>query len=179
MYPQHGYPTPPPIKKGVGGLAIAGMLLAASLVSCTVGYAVGSADDKTPQRESLAASSQSPTHRSFTPIPVPETTTPEPVDYTPKPSDFEIEVKEIEKTCFGYGAGCHITFQVKPTYNGSDLDEDTAWIISYKIIGGKEPKIGSFDMTGDGKAQIDERDFLTVSNSSVKLKAKVTQVLSS
>lgn len=183
QHPQQGqHHTPAPVsKKGFGGLAVTAIVLVTGAVTglggCAVGVAIGSSGSKTPQRDSLAVGSQSPTRRSFTPIPVP--TTPEPVAYTPKPSDFDIKVIEIEHDCYGYGVGCNITYRIDPKYTGLDLDDGTNWTISYKIIGGKQPKTDSFDMTGDGNAQIDDKTMITVPNSSVKLKAKVTQVLAS
>lgn len=173
MYQQPGnYPTQPVKKKGVGGLALAAMLLTTALVTgvggCTVGFALGSAGDTKPQRESLTGISSSPTTRSFTPIP-------ELVAYTPQPSDFELEVKETRRQCYGGSAGCVVTFFIDAKYLGKKLTSDQRFTVTYAVRGGNDPQTGSFEMVG---SDTDDSEKTTIQvPSASKLTAKVTEIL--
>ncbi|MDP9870363.1 MULTISPECIES: hypothetical protein [Streptosporangium] len=92
----------------------------------------------------------------------------------PRPGDFQLSVKTLKQSCFS-SAGCLITFRVVPSYRGPALG-DQQYTVTYKVTGGKEPKIGSFTMVG-AQLSYDRQDFLSTNSSADRLAAEVTEVL--
>lgn len=68
--------------------------------------------------------------------------------YTPVPSDFQLEVIVIEQECFG-SAGCIVTYRIQVAYAGAQApDPKQTFTVSYDLLGGEEPEIGSFSVRG-------------------------------
>ncbi|MBG0826158.1 hypothetical protein HS048_36440 [Planomonospora sp. ID91781] len=105
---------------------------------------------------------------------VAEEETPEEPQYTPQSSDFKVDIRVMKKECFG-SAGCHITYRIKPSYNGLLLSADQEYTVTYEVIGGDDSHINSFTITGDEMSFASEETISTPSSSS-KLRAKVTDV---
>lgn len=103
------------------------------------------------------------------------TPTPKPIRSEPTRRDLSISIKELKRSCFG-SAGCNVTFRIKPKVLTEDpFKAGTTYEVTYKMIGGTEPKTGTFTLT-DGVATVDESDLLTVRSSTTKLRASVTSI---
>jgi len=91
------------------------------------------------------------------------------------PDDFALEVKIVEKQCFG-SAGCNIEYKVEPTYKGQVADlEDETIDITFKVLGDDSgAQTGTITLDG-GSYDLMTRSAST-SGDAVKLKAKVTEV---
>jgi hypothetical protein len=175
-----GTPMPAPSKKGLGGLAVSLIAVGSLAVGCigggivtesgggTVSAPVATTTVTAPAEAAAAAPAAAPAAE--------ETPTEEPTPDAPKPSDFKLKVQTITKECFG-SAGCIVTYRVKPTWSKA-YDPDTTYTVSYKLTGGEDPAVGSFEVTGDTASYDSENSIQTPSSSSV-LKAKPTQVLES
>lgn len=99
---------------------------------------------------------------------------PEPVVYPVRTRDFTIKVKIRTKECFG-SAGCIVTYQIDPSYEGMADVSSGSYDITYKVTGANDPIINTMTLE-DGTFSFDqEEDTQTPSASSV-LKAKVTSV---
>ena len=95
--------------------------------------------------------------------------------WEPKPIDFELEVKVLDKQCFG-SAGCSIEYQVDPTYLG-DTDDlaDMVVQITYEVTGDESGKqIGTISV--DGGSYATEVRTASTSGDGVRIKARVTDV---
>jgi len=102
--------------------------------------------------------------------------TPQPASapYTPSPRDFTLFIRILKKECFG-SAGCNVTFRINPTYDGPTLPDDQKLTVTYEVTGGEEPKVNSFEMTGN-EATFDSEEFIGTRSPSAKLRARVTDV---
>lgn len=100
----------------------------------------------------------------------------EPEPELPKPADFKIRVKILEKQCFG-SAGCLVTYQIDPTYEGTaETPDDRTISVIYEVRGGEDgPQINTFTITGD-TAEFDAEESISTTSSSQKLTAKATEV---
>lgn len=107
-----------------------------------------------------------------TPGPTPEPT-PE-ITPTPSPSDYELRVKTLQKECFG-SAGCNVSYTIRVTYSGTPLPEDATYSVTYKVTGGEDEVINTFEINGD-RATVAEEESVSTSSSGAKLRAKVTEV---
>lgn len=96
------------------------------------------------------------------------------VQQTPEPSDFKLSIRILEKKCFG-SAGCNITYRINPAYTGPSLADDQELTVTYKVTGGDDPQINSFEMVGT-EASFDSKEFISTPSSGSKLKATVTDV---
>lgn len=95
--------------------------------------------------------------------------------YTPTPDDFELDVKILERQCFG-SAGCNVTYRVELGYGGPTLDPDTTYDITYEVRGVEDgPAINTLTATGD-QYEADAEEFAMTSSPSRKLRAVVTDV---
>jgi hypothetical protein len=93
------------------------------------------------------------------------------------PKDFEIELKTLEKQCFG-SAGCNVTFRIDPIYVGSSPLPDTGTIeVIYEVRGGEDsPQINTFTISG-GQAEYDAEEFASTTSESAVLTARATEVI--
>ncbi len=109
----------------IGGLAV-----------FTIGYATGTATTEP----------SSSTTAQKTPAPATSYAAPSTYDYAasrplPKPSDFTIDVKILEKKCYG-SAGCLVRYRIEPTHVGSSPLTDpkimsgTACFITRRSVSG-------------------------------------------
>ena len=96
--------------------------------------------------------------------------------FTPKKSDFEIEIKILEKTCFG-STGCSISYRIKPKYVGTQELPDVGTVeVSYRVTGDESgPRQNTFEIVG-GQAEFDQEEFAGTRSSGTVLKAKVIEV---
>lgn len=95
--------------------------------------------------------------------------------YTPVPSDFQLAVVVLEKSCFG-SAGCNVTYRIDVTYVGAQPpDPKQTFTVSYELVGGEDPKIGSFSVRGD-TASVSTEDFISTPPNPTLI-ATPTQVL--
>jgi hypothetical protein len=107
--------------------------------------------------------------------PEPTTTVPTPTVVLPKPSDFTVDVKILEKKCFG-SAGCNITYQIDPKYIGTTpLSSSKEITVVYEVAGGEDPQINRFTINGD-TASYPKEELIQTKSSKAQLTAKVTQV---
>lgn len=154
-------------------------LVIGSVVGLVVGVGLGEvAGDDSPTSE--MGTDASPVLDEATPTEeeTPEEVTPEPVAL-PEPEDIRIDIKILEKTCFG-SAGCNITFRIDPSYVGAvSVPEDVTIEVIYEVLGGEDgPQINTFTVTG-GTAEFEPEEFLSTSSSSAKITARATEVIES
>jgi hypothetical protein len=95
--------------------------------------------------------------------------------FTPRKTDFRIGIKILQKTCLG-SAGCSISFQIEPTYVGSQALPSTGTIeVTYSILGAEDPIENTFSIV-NGQANYDKEEVASTSSSAVKLSAQVIDV---
>lgn len=98
------------------------------------------------------------------------------VDLARSPDDFVINLRTIEKKCFG-SAGCNVTVSIDPTYVGSGAIPD-AFKVTYEIRGGEDgPEISTFSVEGD-TVSYDGEERISTSSSDAELEAVATEVWS-
>lgn len=132
-----------------------------------------SASDTKDSSAKNAPSSLVDTSEPAAPV-VEDSPEPEPVVYPVRARDFTIKVKIRTKECFG-SAGCIVTYQIDPSYEGMADLKSGSYDITYKVTGANDPIINTMTLE-DGTFSFDqEEDTQTPSTSSV-LKAKVTSV---
>lgn len=100
--------------------------------------------------------------------------TPEPAAVTPKPEDFQLRVKTLRQQCFG-SAGCNVTFTIRVSYSGATLPDDKEHQVTYKVIGGTEPLINTFKITGD-QATISQEEIISTRSATTRLRAKIIEI---
>jgi hypothetical protein len=105
-------------------------------------------------------------------------TTEEPTTATfiPRRTDFKIEIKILEKNCFGSG-GCSVAYRIKPRYVGTqELPDEGTIEVSYRVTGDESgPRLNTFEMVA-GHAEFDTEEFAGIPSSGTVLKAKVIEV---
>ena len=160
---------------------MAPLALVALFFAFSVGVLVGDADPDISTETPAAASTPESTVAT-TPAETPEVEDeseppPEPqYNETPGRKDFELEVKTLEKTCFG-SAGCHVTFRVKLGYTNTvfDLDPGKTYEVTYEVRGAEDPIINTLEVTGDSYST-DQEEFASTRSSDAVLSAVVTDV---
>jgi hypothetical protein len=94
----------------------------------------------------------------------------------PTPDQMAIEVKVVEKKCFG-SAGCVLTYTLKPTYTGADSDlSGTSFTVVYEVLGGEEPRIGRLRVVNKEILGGISEETIETKRSSDVLSAKVTEI---
>ncbi|MEU7877652.1 hypothetical protein [Microbispora bryophytorum] len=93
---------------------------------------------------------------------------------TPAPSDYDLTAKVLRKACFG-SAGCNIDYSIRVAYSGPQMPADATYQVTYKVTGGEDEMINTFEITGDQVSVPAEESVSTYSSAS-KLRAKVTDV---
>lgn len=94
----------------------------------------------------------------------------------PSPEDFVIDLRTIEKKCFG-SAGCNVTVSIDPTYVGTGSLPD-AFKVTYEIRGGEDgPQVNTFSVEGD-TVSYDGEERISTSSSDAELEAVATDVWS-
>lgn len=100
---------------------------------------------------------------------------PKPSYHAPAASDFQLEIKILEKSCFG-SAGCNITYRVDMVYRGAGpLNPNVTYEVTYEIRGAEDPKISTMTVTGD-QYRREERDLVQTPSKNSVLTAVVTAV---
>lgn len=104
-----------------------------------------------------------------------QSTAPQIAYHTPVAADFTLEVKVLEKSCFG-AAGCNVTYRMGVAYSAAEpLDPNITYEITYEVKGTKDPKIGTLKVTGTD-FQADEKEFVQTSSSGKQLTAQITAI---
>ena len=96
----------------------------------------------------------------------------------PKPEQFAIDVKILEKKCFG-SAGCIVKFKIQPSYSGPELEVGSVWDVTYEIKGGEDVQINTFELEGTSEgyaARFQSEESIDTRRSSDKLTAVATFV---
>lgn len=105
---------------------------------------------------------------------------PEPVtgDNLPRPRDFKLGVKIREKTCYGSGVGCNVTFQIEAKgYTGSVDISEASLDITYEVLGGSNgPQINTLQLKPGGTLSVDTEEFIETPAESTQLEVRVTDV---
>lgn len=84
-------------------------------------------------------------------------------------------MKVTRKKCFG-SAGCNINYHIDMEYKGAKLDDSKTYRVTYEVTGVEDgPAVNTFEVTGD-QWSYDESESGQTATSTVKLKAKVTDV---
>ena len=184
---QPGYVAPdapkPKFPKGTGRVAVA---IYALIVGIGIGALGGGGEEPTTtanapaasQKQEPAAEPVAEPAKTEEPAPEPEPT-PEKAFKAPTTRSFKLEVKTLEKDCFG-SAGCLVSFRVEPTYRGyvSELDPAITYEVTYEVTGDEDgPIVKTFEITGN---QVDygwtDEETASTPSSGTVLKAKVTDV---
>jgi hypothetical protein len=109
--------------------------------------------------------------------PAPDTEEPAPVEPPPAtvgPKNFKVGVKILKKQCFGE-AGCNVTYKIKPEWAGPGEYPGGDAVVTYEVSGLEDEAISTFTVDDSGTAQFEE-EYGSTTTSTVKLKAKVTEV---
>ncbi|NED96425.1 hypothetical protein G1H11_14035 [Phytoactinopolyspora alkaliphila] len=153
-------------------------VIVALFVGIGIGQATGDNDNATAAETASPSTGSEPNLEPVVedePAPEPEPEPePEPDAYEPTVDDFELDVKTLEKQCFG-SAGCNVTFRIEVAYGGEPLDPDTTYEVIYEIEGGDDPKINTLTITGDSY-RVDETERIGTPSSDSELVAIVTSV---
>ena len=138
--------------------AVTAMVLGLSLIACGAGSA--SKDGEPIQVGGNSA--QAPAPKASYHVPV--------------AADFTLEVKVLDKSCFG-SAGCNITYRVDATYNADSgpMNPSITYELTYELQGTKDPKVATMRVTGD-KYEREERDIVQTRSSGTTLKAVITSI---
>lgn len=142
---------------------------AALLLGIGIGYGVGSSNDSEDDSSAATPTSEG----SAAEEPAAEEEIEEPA-YVPTVDDFAVELSVKERACFG-GAGCNVTYKVKPTYEGIDTPEGT-WDITYEVVGVEDgPVIETITLKDD---QLEFTPELSVGTTGpkAKVRARITNV---
>ena len=95
--------------------------------------------------------------------------------FTPHKTDFQIGIKILQKTCLG-SASCSISFQIEPTYVGSQELPSTGTVeVTYRILGAEDPIENSY-LIVNGQASYDKEEVASTSSSVAELSAQVIDV---
>lgn len=177
--PHYGLPPMPPQaspRRTHRGSVIAAAV--ALVVGIGIGYGIGNSSSGNTGTHQ-AAQSHAPTISATTPNFPATYSAPAPVQHA-KPirvraADFVIKLRIKSKQCFG-SAGCNLTFQIDPKYNGlADLSKGS-WDVTYVVRGGEDgPQINTFTIR-NGRASFDSVEDISTSWSGAKLTAKATSV---
>lgn len=90
-------------------------------------------------------------------------------------TDVKLTVKVLDKECFGT-AGCNLEYKVLATWPPSKVARGDSYAITYEVSGPEDGKqIGTLIVNDDETFKTEE-DFASTKNSSVKLKAAVTDI---
>jgi len=88
--------------------------------------------------------------------------------------DFKLRVKILSKNCFG-SAGCNIEYEIVPVFQREiSILEDATLDLTYRVIGGEEPQIGTLSF--DGSSYNSSTESTGTVSSSDKLTARPTEV---
>lgn len=93
----------------------------------------------------------------------------------PTPDEFRVDVIVTKQDCFG-SAGCNVTYEIKPTYTGSESLKNSSLRVIYQINGGKQPQVGNFTVA-NGTPHYDRGNSIETDSDDAVLTANVTQVI--
>ena len=166
-YQHHAYPPPPlPPRRGpLFWLLVVGGIL-------TVLVVIGSLASNSTRQADNSPLQAAPATSAASAAPAVEEAVPEATP-TPAPSDFALRVKTLRKACFG-SAGCNVTYSIRVTLAAA-LPDDVSYLVTYRVTGGDDPAVNTFEITGDRVTYTEEERIGTPSSRSV-LRAKVTDV---
>jgi hypothetical protein len=77
------------------------------------------------------------------------TTTTAPDYYVPTPADIDLEVVEVRRACFGSYAGCNVTVEIIPSYDGPPTDPSESFTVIYELQGVGVARTGNITIQGD------------------------------
>lgn len=122
----------------------------AILAAFVFGVGVGSVGDSATPTAPTAAGATEITQAADDPTEEAEPTEEAAPQYDePTVDDFQLDIKTLEKACFG-SAGCNVTYRVELAYDGVlGLDPTKTFEITYEVIGGEDPMINTLEATGD------------------------------
>ncbi|WP_375478845.1 hypothetical protein [uncultured Jatrophihabitans sp.] len=171
-------PPPPPPRQRNGSPLLWTAVVIALVIGVAVGYVFGdSRHDNKGTATAAATTDDSPSILASAPAEPTDTPTEEPSPTTPNlaPSDFTIKLRVRSKECFG-SAGCDLTYQIDPQYNGIEDISSGSWEVTYVVRGGQDgPQVNTFTLK-DGQASFDDSESIQTTSSGTKLRAKVTSV---
>lgn len=153
------------------------------ITALVIGYAAGAASpDPSPGGTASATNDSTDSAKTANqekePVEEPpaEAEPAEPTYPDPKPGDFTLEVKILDKQCFG-SAGCNVTYRIDVAYDGPALNPDVTYELIYEVTGGDDgAMINTIEVTGDD-ATVDSEEFASIASSDAVLKATVTEIL--
>jgi hypothetical protein len=123
-----------------------------SVILFVAGVAVGSSGSESNSRPAAQGQLAPAPHSAAVP-----TYSPPPIAL-PTPEDFTIDVKILEKQCFG-SAGCNVVYQIDPTYTGATPLTGRTLTVVYEVTGSEYgPQINNFQVNADGSASVDSTE---------------------
>lgn len=95
----------------------------------------------------------------------------------PDPAQFSIKLKILRQQCFR-GAGCNITYQIDPDWNGpEELHPDSPIRVIYQVNGGDAgPIINNFTVDAAGIAHYQLQEFVSTASQPANITARVLNV---
>jgi hypothetical protein len=173
-------PTPPPASAGhrrsASRRAVWIVPLITLIVGAVGGYFIGHSTTSASKHTAAAVTAAASTDPATTEDPVSSAPDDE-SSTTPNlaPSDFTIKLRIKSKECFG-SAGCDLTYQINPQYNGVEDISSGTWEVTYEVRGGQDgPQVNTFTLD-NGQASFDDSESIQTASSGTKLRAKVTSV---
>lgn len=169
-------PSPPPApKKSRTNAIIIGSAAAVIAAIVATGIVVVQATNEDSKPAATTAASSTPSENAEPAVEVPD---PEPTYAEPAADDFAIDLRTIERQCFG-SAGCNITVEPKLAYLGlTDLDPDAVYEITYEIRGGDSGPVIETAQLSDETSLTYSQTLVSTPSSKTKLTVQITDVVS-
>lgn len=172
--------------RGDGGTRGAGpkrktLIIAMSTLVCVlivgsgaIGWAIGKSESSAGAQDSTSRSSDVKSNVGAAKPKAKPTAEPK---KTLTPEDFSLDLTIVEKKCFG-SAGCHVSYDLSPTYIGGTLDDlkGQKGRIVFEIVGGDDEQVENFTFDGEDIRIKDSYRVSTPSEDAV-ITAEVVQVI--
>jgi hypothetical protein len=169
-------PSPAPKKKRRPLLVLAAAIGLFILIATIIGITLG-ATSGTPRTSTPTGSSAEDQQRQLDETPAAEPTTEPPARPVLTAADVTLKVKITQQKCYGYGAGCSVTYRVTAGWPDGIVSDGDTYLVTYEVWPVENgPQVNSLTITDNTHYEANGDEDADTKARVKSLKVKVTGV---